>query len=70
MNMKYCCKMMKQADEEELIDYCPGHFTSIDTENEAWAIYYCPFCGKSLKGTERSVKRIAKYCGKKSRKKG
>jgi len=62
--MKYCCATMKLADERGLIDYSPGHLTTIDTKNNAWVVHFCPFCGKHLKGTERTIKRINKYFGK------
>ncbi|MQY68668.1 MAG: hypothetical protein GH150_04725 [Hadesarchaea archaeon] len=62
--MKYCCKKMKRADEKGVIDYAPGHLTTIDTKTEAYPIHFCPFCGKELKGTGKSIKRIRKYFGK------
>lgn len=66
----YCCETMKLADEKGLIDYSPNHLTTIDTKKEGWVVHFCPFCGTRLKGTKKSVKRITKYFGKKSRGQG
>lgn len=63
--MEYCCKEMKFADKKGIIDYAPGHLTTIDTKTEACPIHFCPFCSKELKGTGKSIKRIKKYFGKK-----
>lgn len=61
MSMRYCCEQMKTADERGFIDYCPDHLTTIDMKKEAYPIHFCPFCGKHLKGTSKSIKRIMKY---------
>jgi len=49
---------MKKADEAGVIDYCPGHLTTIDTETKCYSIHHCPFCGKHLPGTEKAIKEI------------
>ena len=57
----YCCEDMKNADKAEVIDYCePDFLTTIDTKDTAWGIFYCPFCGKKLKGTPKAEKIMKK----------
>lgn len=57
--MKYCCKMMKLCDERGVIDDCePGFMTTMDRGGYAYPLNYCPFCGKPLVGTSKSIKRI------------
>lgn len=63
MGKHYCCEEMKDADEKGIIDYCPSGMTTIDFPKVCYPINYCPFCGKILKRTKRSVDRIKKYFG-------
>lgn len=65
MAERYCCAMMKLADEERFIDYTPHRLTTVDIGSKCYPINYCPFCGTKLEGTEESIKRIKKYFGKK-----
>lgn len=62
--MNYCCSKMKWADEKGIIDYIPGHLTTIDVGRHCYPINFCPFCGTELRGTKKSVRRIRKYFGK------
>lgn len=62
----YCCKLMKELDRKCIIDYCPPHLTTLDVKHSAYPIYFCPFCGKKIKGSKNSVKKLKKYLIKKS----
>ena len=55
---EYCCKGMKEADKEEVIDYCEPNLTTIDAKGWAFPISYCPFCCKKLEGSIASMERI------------
>ena len=58
--MKYCCKAMGEADKDEAIDYCEPNLTTIEAQGTAYPIQYCPFCGKKLIGSIKSIKEILK----------
>ena len=58
--MDYCCEAMKEADQDAVIDYCEPNLTTIDTQGGAYPISYCPFCGKKLVGSIKSMKEISK----------
>ncbi len=65
MNKKesyYCCKYMKESDEKRIIDYCPPNLTTWDTKRNAYPIYFCPFCGKKIKGCKEFVRKLKKQC--------
>jgi len=55
---EYCCKGMREADKEEVIDYCEPNLTTIDAKGWAFPISYCPFCCKKLEGSIASMERI------------
>jgi len=55
---EYCCKGMREADKEEVIDYCEPNLTTIDAKGLAFPISYCPFCCKKLEGSIASMERI------------
>lgn len=58
----YCCDNMKGLDENEIIDYCPGNLTTLDIGDNAYPIYFCPFCGKEIEGCKKFVKKIREQC--------
>ena len=65
MNKKedyYCCKYMEESDKKEIIDYCPPNLTTLDVKENAYPIYFCPFCGKKIKGCKEFVKKLKKQC--------
>ena len=51
---RYCCERFKDAVEEEYFQYAYDHSSKIDETQWIIAgvahIYYCPFCGKFIKG--------------------
>lgn len=56
--MRYCCKYMKDLDEQEIIDYCPPNLTTLDVKKLAIPIYFCPFCGKEIEGSKKFVGKL------------
>jgi len=58
MERYYCCKKIKELDEKKIIDYCPPNLTTLDVKRKAYPIYFCPFCGKKIKGSKEFVRRL------------
>ena len=56
--IKYCCKKMKELDEEGIIDYCVPNLTTLDAKGKCYPIYFCPFCGKIIKGCKEFFKKL------------
>ena len=56
----YCCKLMKELDEKGIIDYCVPNLTTLDVKRECYPIYFCPFCGKEIKGSKKFVNKLKK----------
>ena len=58
----YCCKYMKELDEKGVIDYSPPNLTTLDVKEGTSPIYFCPFCGKKIKGCKKFVNKLKKQC--------
>lgn len=44
----FCCEYMKDAESKEIIDYAPGSMVTIDSNNWAYPIDMCPWCGQDF----------------------
>ena len=51
---------MKELDKDNIIDYCPPNLTTLDIKKNAYPIYFCPFCGKKIKGCKKFVAKLKK----------
>lgn len=60
---EYCCDLMQELDGKEIIDYCVPNLTTLDVGSDAYPIYFCPFCGKQIEGSQEAVKELKRRVG-------
>jgi len=46
--MEFCCEKMQDADSKGIVDYAPGALVTIDSNDWAYPINMCPWCGQEF----------------------